>query len=86
MGMGFPMAGRKLAMSDWEGLVATVGHRVDPWQGRFMSSAAMAFFFFWLLPLSFLLGRCWRQKVISPGQMEGSVPSQRSWGPGGFKL
>ena len=40
MGMGFPMADRKLTMSDWEGLVATVGNRVDPWQGRFMSSPA----------------------------------------------
>ena len=38
--LGFPMADRKLRMSDWDGLVNVVGHRVDPWQGRFMSSAA----------------------------------------------
>jgi hypothetical protein len=38
--LGFPIAHRKLTMLDWEGLVAMVGHRVDPWQGRFMSSAA----------------------------------------------
>jgi hypothetical protein len=38
--LGFPMADRVLPMADWEGLIGTVGHRVDPWQGRFMSSAA----------------------------------------------
>jgi hypothetical protein len=38
--LGFPMADRALTMSDWEGLIGSVGHRVDPWQGRFMSSAA----------------------------------------------
>jgi hypothetical protein len=26
-------------MVDWEGLIGTVGHRVDPWHGRFMLSA-----------------------------------------------
>jgi hypothetical protein len=38
--LGFPMSDRTLTMADWEGLIGTVGHRVDPWQGRFMSSAA----------------------------------------------
>jgi hypothetical protein len=38
--LGFPMVDRALTMADWEGLVGSVGHRVDPWQGRFMSSAA----------------------------------------------
>jgi hypothetical protein len=38
--LGFPMADRALTMSDWEGLIGSLGHRVDPWQGRFMSSAA----------------------------------------------
>jgi hypothetical protein len=36
----FPMSDRALTMADWEGLIGSVGHRVDPWQGRFMSSAA----------------------------------------------
>jgi hypothetical protein len=35
--LGFPMADRPLTMVEWEGLVGKVGHRVDPWQGRFMS-------------------------------------------------
>jgi hypothetical protein len=38
--LGFPIADRKLMMIDWEGLVALVGHLVDPWMGRFMSSVA----------------------------------------------
>jgi hypothetical protein len=38
--LGFPMADRPLSMVEWEGLVGKVGHRVDPWQGRFMLSAA----------------------------------------------
>jgi hypothetical protein len=38
--LGFPIADRQLSISDWEGLVGKVGHRVDPWQGRFMSLAA----------------------------------------------
>jgi hypothetical protein len=38
--LGFPMSDRVLTLADWEGLVGSVGHRVDPWQGRFMSSAA----------------------------------------------
>jgi hypothetical protein len=38
--LGFPIADRQLSISDWKGLVSKVGHRVDPWQGRFMSSAA----------------------------------------------
>ena len=37
--MGFPIADRKLTIADMEPLVGTVGHRTDPWQGRFMSSA-----------------------------------------------
>jgi hypothetical protein len=28
--LGFPIAGRTVSMADWEGLVGTVGHRVDP--------------------------------------------------------
>ena len=38
--LGFPIADRKLTSSDWEPLVGVVGHRNEPWQGRFMSSAA----------------------------------------------
>jgi hypothetical protein len=39
--LGFLMADRPLSIADWEGLVVgTGGHRVNPWQGRFMSSAA----------------------------------------------
>jgi hypothetical protein len=38
--LGFLMADRALTMTDWEGLIGTVGHRVDSWQGRFMSSVA----------------------------------------------
>ena len=38
--LGFPISDRKLTTADWEFLVGIVGHRVDPWQGRFMSSAA----------------------------------------------
>jgi hypothetical protein len=38
--LGFPMADRVLTMTNWEGLIGTMGHWVDPWQGRFMSSAA----------------------------------------------
>jgi hypothetical protein len=34
------MADRSLTMAEWEALVGTGGHRVEPWQGRFMSSAA----------------------------------------------
>jgi hypothetical protein len=29
------MADKKLTMADWEPPVEVVGHRVDPWQGRF---------------------------------------------------
>jgi hypothetical protein len=38
--LGFTMFEHKLSISDNEPLVATVGKRVVPWQGRFMSSAA----------------------------------------------
>jgi hypothetical protein len=38
--LDFPIADSRLTMVDWEGLVALVEHRVNPWQGRFMSSAA----------------------------------------------
>jgi mannosylglycoprotein endo-beta-mannosidase len=38
--LGFPMSDRTLTMADWEGLIGIVGHHVDPWQGKFMSSAA----------------------------------------------
>jgi hypothetical protein len=31
--LGFLMADRALMTADWEGLIGTVGHRVDPWQG-----------------------------------------------------
>jgi hypothetical protein len=34
------MADRPLTIADWDGLVGIVGHRVDPWQGSFMSSVA----------------------------------------------
>jgi hypothetical protein len=34
------MSDKCLSIADWEGLVGSVGHRVDPWQGRFLSSAA----------------------------------------------
>jgi hypothetical protein len=34
------MADRPLTITDWDGLVGIVGHRVDPWQGHFMSSVA----------------------------------------------
>jgi hypothetical protein len=38
--LGFPIADRKLTIADMNYLVETVGHRVDPWQGRFSSVAA----------------------------------------------
>jgi hypothetical protein len=38
--LGFPVADRPLTMVEWEGQIGKVGHRVDPWQGWFMSSAA----------------------------------------------
>ena len=38
--LGFPLSDHTLSLADWERLVRVVGHRVDPWQGRFMSSAA----------------------------------------------
>jgi hypothetical protein len=38
--LGFPISDKKLTIADLEPVVATVGSRVDPWQGRFMSSAA----------------------------------------------
>jgi hypothetical protein len=39
MYLGFPMIDHKLTIADLEPLVATVGKRAAPWQGRFMSSA-----------------------------------------------
>jgi hypothetical protein len=38
--LGFPIADRKLTIADMNYLVETVGHRVDPWQGRYSSIAA----------------------------------------------
>lgn len=38
--LGFAMHERKLSIADMEPLVRAVGKRVEPWQGRFMSSAA----------------------------------------------
>jgi hypothetical protein len=37
---GFTMSDHKLAITDLEPLVASVGKRAALWQGRFMSSAA----------------------------------------------
>jgi hypothetical protein len=38
--LGFPIADMKLSIADINYLVETVGHRVDPWQGRYSSTAA----------------------------------------------
>jgi hypothetical protein len=38
--LGFTMSDHKLSMADMEPLVAAVGKKAAPWQGRFMSSAA----------------------------------------------
>jgi hypothetical protein len=38
--LGFTMSDHKLTIADLEPLVAAVGKRAAPWQGRFMSSAA----------------------------------------------
>ena len=38
--LGLPIADKKDTISDMESLVGQVGHRLDPWQGRLMSSAA----------------------------------------------
>jgi hypothetical protein len=38
--LGFSMSDHKLSIADMEPLVATVGKRAAPWQGRFMSSTA----------------------------------------------
>jgi hypothetical protein len=38
--LGFPIADRKLTIADMNYLVEIVGHRVDPWQGRYSSIAA----------------------------------------------
>jgi hypothetical protein len=38
--LGFPISDKKLTIAELEPVVATVGSRVDPWQGRFMSSVA----------------------------------------------
>jgi hypothetical protein len=38
--MGFPISNKKLTIADLEPVVATVGIRVEPWQGKFLSSAA----------------------------------------------
>jgi hypothetical protein len=38
--LGFTMSDHKLIIADNEPLVATVGKRAAPWQGRFMSFAA----------------------------------------------
>jgi hypothetical protein len=33
--LGFPISDKKLTIADLEPVVATVGKRVEPWQGRF---------------------------------------------------
>jgi hypothetical protein len=38
--LGFTISDHKLSIADVEPLVATVGKRAAPWQGRFMCSAA----------------------------------------------
>jgi hypothetical protein len=38
--LGFPISDKKLTIAELESVVAIVGSRVDPWQGRFMSSVA----------------------------------------------
>jgi hypothetical protein len=38
--LGFTISDHKLSIADVEPLVATVGKRAAPWQGRFMSLAA----------------------------------------------
>jgi hypothetical protein len=38
--LGFTMSDHKLSIADNEPLVAVVGKRATPWQGRFMSSTA----------------------------------------------
>jgi hypothetical protein len=38
--LGFPMSDRKLTIADLDTVVAIRGNKMEPWQGRFMSSAA----------------------------------------------
>nr|XP_051211639.1 uncharacterized protein LOC127329136 [Lolium perenne] len=38
--LGFPMSGRRITMAEMEPLVNLVALKMEPWQGRFMSSAA----------------------------------------------
>jgi hypothetical protein len=38
--LGFPMCDRRITMAEMEPLVNAVALRMEPWQGRFMSSAA----------------------------------------------
>jgi hypothetical protein len=37
--LGLPVSDKRLHVSDWDFLTGKVGHRVDPWQGLFLSSA-----------------------------------------------
>jgi hypothetical protein len=38
--LGFPMSDMKHTIAEIELVVAIIGTRVEPWQGRFMSSAS----------------------------------------------
>jgi hypothetical protein len=38
--LGFPIMNKNLTMLNWEGLISLMADRVEPWRGRFMSSAA----------------------------------------------
>jgi hypothetical protein len=38
--LGFPMSDKKHTIADMEPVVATFGGRMEPWQGRFLSSAS----------------------------------------------
>jgi hypothetical protein len=38
--LGLPVSDRRLNLKDWEPLTGAVGHRVKPWQGKNLSSAA----------------------------------------------
>jgi hypothetical protein len=51
------MSDKKMVIADMEPLVSTVGKRVEPWQGRFMSSTtrlASTNYFLLSLPLFFM--------------------------------
>jgi hypothetical protein len=37
--LGLPMSDKRLTVADWFFLTEKVGHRVDPWQGLYLTSA-----------------------------------------------